>query len=1076
MSFNQILANRGGKLLLMSLVTATSLLPFCSDVIAHNLNVTFRVSQINHRVPPHGPINTIGVDPVNQNNVLVASDTGGLFRNSEEGNWRHEDSLPSNNTVDIAYLRGGGVIVSTADGFEALGGGVWIQRGANWINLARVHSLFPAPESRCPATPGAYDIDLAPDTGQIYVATDCGVTIGSPDAQTWQHVEIDGASSFKSITALGGGHLIVGGAGGVWYSRNGGTSWSPGTTAISSVSSIHGLTRDPRGGDRAYAVNDSRQLYQTTNGGSTWSQVTVNPGRGNCGGIAFIKAVRQSPRVRLYFGNRCDTLTSSFDTLSEPTGTPPNWTVLPVDHDPAPDTRDLAFHPRTGNPYLMSSDKGLDTTSDGTNFTWIGADTGLNANQITEVRGQYVGAGSTPDMYFATWHNGVMGVGGSSTAGACPEGWGLGVLRAVPRAADSRISVSCPGQNLISDRLFINLTQWSAPAQGLSPPVILAPSTYVQGTEPAAAYPLRTRGLQYTTNTGSSWRQIVQIRQPLRDLAKPAGPASDPTLIQAIQTSTTRNGQQEVGLVRVSGFFSGAAATLEYPWMDGFGTIAVFPTQIWYEVYAVDPNDATHMIAADGLTNNVKVTTDGGDLWSPIPGLTDLVSHRGEYRMGKPVGDRVASLVSAISFCPDNSNRVLMGTQYGGVYFSYDSGQTWMQVTGSEGVVPTSSFFWLNNCGSAWASTWGRGIWQIDMTLNYPFNWSDLLRCRPCPFDKFNRKDLLDDFPDPKSVEALVVLDGRITAINESGGTTFITVSQGSVLARHGTLSKLKVVFQKGTEAADSSLSSENVIQGVVFHAKKMSLITGKSRLDLYSKVARKKGGPGKGHVQDSTPQSPIEVISTMNSFGTAAVLTGEPLMILVHTIESVGNQSLMIQVDGKEVAKIDASQKTFEYVDKLTQWSKGRHVVTLASAGPSGSQTVWQTNFLVPYGNEYLEKTARLSEPLVGELLVTASSLSSTPAKSQGRCPVTINFSGAITVNGKGTVQYRFLRSDGAVGPLQVLQFDSAGTKPVSTIWSLGGPGLSTYSGWQAIDIVSPNVMQSEKASFAFQCEKDER
>ncbi len=1060
------------KMLTMSLMTAASLLALCSYVVAQNPNITFRVNQLNHRVPPHGPINTIGVDPANERNVLVASDTGGLFRSSDGVNWQHEDSLPSNNTVDIAYLRRGGVIVSTADGFEARGGGVWIQRGANWTNLAREHSLFPAPGARCPATPGAYDIDLDPVTGRIYVATDCGVAIGSPDAETWEHVEIAGASSFKSITVLGGGHLIVGGEAGVWYSRNGGTSWSRETSLINGVSSIHGLTRDPRGGDRAYAVNDSRQLYQTINGGATWSQITANPERGDCGGIAFVKAVRDRSRVRLYFGNRCNTWTTSFDALSEPMSAPPNWMVLRVDHDLSPDTRDLAFHPGTANPYLMSSDKGLDTTTDGTNFTWIGAETGLNANQITEIRGQYVGTGSTPDMYYATWHNGVIAAGGSRTAGACPEGWGLGVLRRIPRAADSTISVSCPGQNLLADRLFLNLSQWSDPAQGgLRPPVILRQGTYVQGTEPTADYPLRPRGLQYTTNTGGNWRQIVEIRQPLNDLAKPAGLASDPTLIQSVQMGMMRNGQQEVGLVRVSGFSSGAAATLEYPSMDGFGTIAVFPTQIWYEVYAVDPNDATHMIAADGLTNDVKVTTNGGDLWDPIPGLTDLVSHRGEYRMGKPWGNRVASLVSAISFCPDNSNRVLMGTQQGGVYFSYNSGQTWMPVTGSEAIVPTSSFFWLNNCGTAWASTWGRGIWQIDMAVSYPFDWSELRRCRPCPFDKLNREDLFDDFPDPKSIQALFVLDGEITAINESGGTSIITVSQGSVLARHGKLSKVRVVFQKDTQAADSSLSKQNVIQGVVFKGKKMSVITGASRLDLYSRVAGKKG-PGKGQVPASQKSS-MEVISTTSSFGTAAVMTGEPLVIQVNNLESVENQTFMIQIDGKEVAKIETSQKSFEYVDKLTQWSKGRHVVALVSAGPTGPQTVWVTNFLVPYGNEYLESTVRPSQPLAKELLVTGTSFSSTPETYQGQCPVTINFSGKITVNGKGTVQYKFLRSDGAVSPVQVLEFDSAGSRTVSTVWSLGGPSLIAYDGWQAIQIVSPNIMDSGKALFAFRCDK---
>ncbi len=945
------------RTLALSFLCATFLLSSCggggggAGAPHFDISVTFNVSQLHPNVPVdvlnrprNGPISTIGVDPGNENNVLVASESGGLFRSFDGAlTWRHEDTLPSNSTLGIAYLRGGSIIVTAAAGFEASGGGVWIQGPpwSGWTNLARVYSLFPAPGPQCSATPGAYDIAVAPDTAQIYIGTDCGVAIGSPDAGTWRHVEIPGASMFSSITALGGGHLIIGGPGGVWYSRDDGTRWHRETTGIDHISYIHGLSRDPRSGDRAYAINDAKQLYETTNGGLSWSQITVDPGANNCGGIAFAKAVQQQAQVKLYFGDRCNTRVTSFDATTEPTRETPVWSRLTLrqnDHD----VRDLAFHPRQpARIYLMSSDGGLESTTDGTNFDWITRPwLGLDANQVTEVTGQYNGTGSFPDLYFATWHDGVFAVGQSRSSGLCTEGWGFGMLRRVPSVTGVKISAGCMGQNLITDSLFENSTQWPASAQHFSTPVILSQGTYVQSID---------HGMQYTTDTGATWRQIAVIPEAQHDRPKPAGPASDPTLIQALQTGT-QNDQQVVGLVRVSGFSSGGTGSIRYARMDEFGTIGVFPTQISYEVYGVDPNDATHIIAADGSGNSVKVSTDGGDNWHEIPGLTDLVSHHGEYLMGLSAGDRTATLVSSISFCPDNSSRVLIGTRQGGAYFSSDGGWTWRPVTGSDGIVNTTSFFWLDGCGSVWASTYGRGIWRIDMTLTSALNWNELL-CKPCPFDKFNRDLLLDEHPDPKSIQALIVMDGQITAINQSGGTTLVSVSQGSVLLTYGDLPNLKVDFEKDTDLPDPLLSKQGVIQGMLFQNQKMSLITDSSQLELYSKEPGKMG-PGMAETLASKKPS-IDVISETNAFGAPTVMSGEPLIIRVGNMESVQQQELTLQIDGQDVAKVDTSQKVFEYVDKLTQWPMGYHVVALVANGPKGSQTVWVTDFLVPHDDD---------------------------------------------------------------------------------------------------------------------------
>ncbi|MEW6212810.1 MAG: hypothetical protein AB1631_31075, partial [Acidobacteriota bacterium] len=88
-----------------------------------------------------------------------------------------------------------------------------------------------------------------------------------------------------------------------------------------------------------------------------------------------------------------------------------------------------------------------------------------------------------------------------------------------------------------------------------------------------------------------------------------------------------------------------------------------------------------------------------------------------------------------------------------------------------------------------------------------------------------------------------------------------------------------------------------------------------------------------------------------------------------------------------------------------------------------------------------------------------------------EGPCPAIIKFAGAITTNGGGIVKYTFLRSDGATGPVLTLTFAAAGTKPVSTTWTLGGKALPRYSGWQAIRILSPNAMDSNKAAFELIC-----
>ena len=82
-------------------------------------------------------------------------------------------------------------------------------------------------------------------------------------------------------------------------------------------------------------------------------------------------------------------------------------------------------------------------------------------------------------------------------------------------------------------------------------------------------------------------------------------------------------------------------------------------------------------------------------------------------------------------------------------------------------------------------------------------------------------------------------------------------------------------------------------------------------------------------------------------------------------------------------------------------------------------------------------------------------------------RCPTTVDFRGTITMDGRGTVRYTFERSDGATAPVYTLFFPTAGTKEVSTTWTLG----RSYSGYEKLKVLAPNRVDSAEARFNLNC-----
>jgi hypothetical protein len=103
--------------------------------------------------------------------------------------------------------------------------------------------------------------------------------------------------------------------------------------------------------------------------------------------------------------------------------------------------------------------------------------------------------------------------------------------------------------------------------------------------------------------------------------------------------------------------------------------------------------------------------------------------------------------------------------------------------------------------------------------------------------------------------------------------------------------------------------------------------------------------------------------------------------------------------------------------------------------------------------------------------LQVTDVFLQADPFDYTGSCPVRITFSGRISVDGSGSVSYQFLRSDGASAPIQTISFGGPGSQDISTTWDLGGAG-EIYSGWESIQILDPQALTSNQATFNLQCQ----
>ena len=387
-----------------------------------------------------GPIQSVAANPLNLNELLAASQTGGLFKSIDGGTtWSHVDALPVSDLSAVAYNQDASLILVTArndwrrvsDRFGlSNGAGIWSSDdgGASWRQVRTVlaSTVRVGRTKSCRTRPMAFGIAVDPSSERIFVATTCGlyqsrnkgVSFGFGDLGD----DADGTPrTFYSVavvpptTALPTGAVVAGGPDGLFYLDGDGPTASlraaTGTIGLSSHGSDgnfrHAITHsesrsfpqdvlatvDPTAADTEPAIVWSRD------GGRTWqtlpgpSDTEYSP---NCGGSPFVRTSPEPGAVSmfLYYGNRCHVWRVPLPgedpaVLLDPDESKrPGWRQLPLQH---PDPHESLV---VASSLIVATDGGIEICSEyplacpegGVR----GAAAGLNALQATRVSGQKI--------------------------------------------------------------------------------------------------------------------------------------------------------------------------------------------------------------------------------------------------------------------------------------------------------------------------------------------------------------------------------------------------------------------------------------------------------------------------------------------------------------------------------------------------------------------------------------------------------------------------------------------------------------------------------------------------------------
>jgi len=227
------------------------------------------------RVNQGGRALSIAVASNNDQRMVVASETGGLFRTFDGGkSWQHLEGLPNFRTIDVAIasLSPDTIVATTQPQYRTINdGGIWrsTDGGGTWFQAT---NWAPSPSSTCPNRPGAFGISNMPLSHTFYVGTDCGIAVSNDDGATWSPVP--GVNTrIRSVLVINRTSGVAAGDSGLWFLDQNGVWTQSQNIGTPGVPVTHSFASPWFSGTANvfFLAAADQTLWLSTNGGAGWA-------------------------------------------------------------------------------------------------------------------------------------------------------------------------------------------------------------------------------------------------------------------------------------------------------------------------------------------------------------------------------------------------------------------------------------------------------------------------------------------------------------------------------------------------------------------------------------------------------------------------------------------------------------------------------------------------------------------------------------------------------------------------------------------------------------------------------------
>ncbi len=762
---------------------------------------------------------SLAVHPTNEQIIWAASESGGLFYTTNGGDiWRHVDSVPfATNDVEICPIDPNVIIATTRldTRVSNSGAGIWVSRdaGRTW---RQPRGSIPIVLAGTPPSQ-AYGICFQPRTGIVYVGTDNGICKSIDTGRTWNYInpELLGASPrpIYTVLALNSGKVLAYGNSGILISDNGSTDWRGGDRrAMFGWGIPNALAVSPLNGNHVFFTNGWNSLWYSLDGGGSFRNIQPDSGWYD-GRQPYVKVARSlsgnANEIDLYYSNRAQVHRKTLKWSGRDYSFTEAWTILPFRH---PDPADLVFSRDGRRPIYASNDGGIEESKDsGTSWKSITNPSKMyNALQAYTVKGSFnTDHPDRIDVYFGTQDNGFWS---SSNKGSSwphsfgEEGYNIQGPHRYNSRSDSAITLLNIGRDCSIFRFNPNFRDEACvprPSDTLwqTLPVHVRGKRYVcfaTLSDTSVIY------MQISDDEGRTWTRtnLTLPKVPVNFISVTGTAGNETLIVPYFDFGSLRRGAPlpTYGLYKIENALNARIGDervipITLPINCNLGT---YSSEFdWHPVYAVDPRDPNYIIIPDVVNNKIVISADGGrTAWTPKRELFNMVTEGGNLAFHRSFS---WPQVRHITFNPNNSNQVLLGTYQAGVFYSNDRGRSWCKIRSSEKIFLANGFFFDSDT-SAFVSTYGRGLWKIKLCVPGPSDEPILIPGDPggttvpggFPGGPISRGGNNQNIPNTPSLYLQSVVPGNAIPVVYSGESTKL-VGRSWVSANQGATTEIRI-------------------------------------------------------------------------------------------------------------------------------------------------------------------------------------------------------------------------------------------------------------------------------------------